>query len=902
MKIWKPHLTLITFSCLLLVGLAERSTAQDPELIVDMERREIYTGESVLYRVTLNHVQNPTAPQLDGFDELFQVVPLGEQSLDSRQLTIINGRRTEIIRRGRQYNYQLTPRRSGTLTIPAPTATVDGAVLTGKSLTLRVLPPDDQDAVRLSFTTDHTAVYPRQPFTLTLTVAVQALPGDLQDRDPLTVQPQPPALEVSWLADNQLPQGLQPQQSWRDILEPLVSRRGHGFQINNIGTSSVFSLFEDTATGFHPQPQRTTLPAADGADVEYWEYRLQRTLIPQKIGKYEFGPVLLKGTFANDIQDGQLVGRRIYAFAPGLEVTVRDVPLPGRPAAYVNVVGRCTVQAALVPATARVGDPMTLTVTLAGPGNLADARPPDLATLPGLKQAFRIYDATRDASDDVCRFTYSVRPLQTQVTEFPAIPLAYFDTATEQYVTIHTDPLPVTILEAETVADAEIVSAAPQTTQTPGNLELSAGGIFANATNLNALRNDMVRPARWLASWVGMLIGWFVVSQGIRYVQRLREDPARLRRRAAPAQARSTLAAATQFLDAGNAAAGGAAVRQALTGLIADYANVPAAGLTPRDAADRLAALGVTAACSTRVEQLLEACDAARYGAAMADLAPLHSEASTLLDQLIAELKKSQFAAVEKITTLLVLGLWLVGCSSAPDLQSSQKFQQVEQAFGQAHTPAEFAQVARQYEPLCRDAFVSGAVLYNQGNAWMRAGEIGRAIAAYRQAVRYRPRDPYLQANLRNALAAVGQDSASSAPSRLMGYLFFWQNWLSYPEKFVVTTLLLAAALATALLGQLTSHRLLWQRSAWVCGALAVLAGLSTGWDWQRFDRTVQGVVIADEVVARKGNSENYAAAFTEQLQEGMEFVVLEKRQDWLHVQVGAAGTGWLPARDVVTY
>ena len=130
--------------------LACDAAAQEPELIVEIEKREIYEGESVLYRVTLNHVENPTAPVLDGFDD-FQVTPLGEQSLDSRQITIINGRRTETVRRGRQYNYRLTPLRSGTLTIPAPTATVDGEVLTGREITLQVRPPDEQDSVILEF-------------------------------------------------------------------------------------------------------------------------------------------------------------------------------------------------------------------------------------------------------------------------------------------------------------------------------------------------------------------------------------------------------------------------------------------------------------------------------------------------------------------------------------------------------------------------------------------------------------------------------------------------------------------------------------------------------------------------------------------------------------------------------
>ena len=98
----------------------------------------------------------------------------------------------------------------------------------------------------------------------------------------------------------------------------------------------------------------------------------------------------------------------------------------------------------------------------------------------------------------------------------------------------------------------------------------------------------------------------------------------------------------------------------------------------------------------------------------------------------------------------------LAGCASAPDLQTSRQFQEIEQAFTEARSPKEFEQVAGRYQQLIDDGLQSGAVLYNQGNAWMRAGQTGRAIACYRQAQRFRPNDPYLSANLQHALDTVG--------------------------------------------------------------------------------------------------------------------------------------------------
>jgi len=896
---------LVLSTCLCLAGVAAHAAAQDPELIVEIEKQQLYEGESVLYRVTLNHTENPTAPELKGLDN-FRVTPLGEQSLDSRQITIINGRQTETVRRGRQYDYRLTPLRSGTLTIPAPTAEIDGAILVGREITLRVTPPEDQRAVLLEFTSNRTSVYPMQPFDLALTIAVKDLPQEFNDRDPLSVQRTPPALQVPWLSDDQLPDGVEPETGWRQILEPMISRRGYGFEINNIGTSSVFSLFGDQKTGFHPKPERTSRQDPSGADVGYWEYRFTRTLIPRRLGTYRFGPITLKGTFAAGLESGQLGGRRIFAMADGLDVTVKDVPFEGRPDSYIGAVGSFDVEAELAPTTARVGDPMTLTLTVTGQGTLDDARPPAIASLPGIPDAFRTYDATEESLGGARRFTYSLRPLSTSVTEFPAIRVSYFDVATEKYVTKNTAAIPITVQDAETLSDSEIVSAPNATRNSGGKLEARAGGVFANDSNFSSLRNQIVRPGRWVATWAGMLGCWVVISLGIRSMKRIREDTGLLRRRSAPARARGALDAAAAFLVLGNVNETCESLRRAVTGLVADYANVPAGGLTPREASQQLESLGIGESLCGRTLELLNHCDAARYGAGADGVSRLHSEASGLVDELHGALRKSprNLLPQEKAlgSALVLLGLVSAGCGLAPDLETVRKFQNADQAFSRATSPSEFARVARQYDQIVGKDFAAGAVLYNQGNAWMRAGETGRAIASYRQAERYRPRDPYLAANLQNALASTGRSGAPSSGSRVAGYVFFWQKWLSYPVKFISTTFLLALTLIISVLYQVTSHQTLLLRVSVVLGMFCAVSAASSAWDWHRVDRTTHGVVTMDQSVARKGNSESYEASFTEPLPEGTEFVVLEERDNWLHVEVGDSGTGWLRDRDIVTY
>ncbi|MCH2201122.1 MAG: BatD family protein [Fuerstiella sp.] len=626
--------TVVVFSTLLATV-----NAQSPDLLVEIDRQQIFEGESFLYQITLNHVENPSAPDLDGFDE-FQVTSLGTRSLNSSQITIINGRRSEVVRRGQQYNYRLTPKKNGVLTIPAPVATVDGEILKGREIEVRVVAPESQDTVVLDYSVDHLTVYPTQPFTVSLVIAVRELPDRFHDRDPLTVQQDPPVLSVPWLDDNQLADGLQPQQRWQEILEPIISRQGHGFQINNIGSSSAFSFFENRATGFHPSPRKSVRKDSAGNDTNYTEYEFQRTFVSQHSGQFDLGPVSLKGTFADSLQNGRLIGTEFYAVAKNVGVTVKDVPTSGQPESYIGAVGVLTVDANLAPSAVRVGDPITLTVQLAGKGTLENTHPPQIARMSSVVERFRTYDATQKSADNTRTFIYSLRPLNAAVTEFPPIPVSYFDVETEQYVTLHTDAIPIAVSETETLSETDIIASAKSQRSLSTGPERRAGGVFANVSNLDALHNEQVHAVRWFATWGTIVIGWFGLTTGIGYIRQRYSDPTLKRRRKALATAEVCLKTAESHLEAGDSVRGCDSIHRAIAGVIAAWAGIPEEGLTARDAAAELTRMRIDSGLASQAAELLENCDAARYGAVSDDVSLLLNEARQLIQQIVNILRR----------------------------------------------------------------------------------------------------------------------------------------------------------------------------------------------------------------------------------------------------------------------
>ncbi|MBN1852677.1 MAG: hypothetical protein JW829_08130 [Pirellulales bacterium] len=248
--------------------------------------------------------------------------------------------------------------------------------------------------------------------------------------------------------------------------------------------------------------------------------------------------------------------------------------------------------------------------------------------------------------------------------------------------------------------------------------------------------------------------------------------------------------------------------------------------------------------------------------------------------------------------TLCTFALFAAGCARQIDLETVRTFQGALQQFDASDSPEDYLRAAAMYQEILDSGIVSGTVLYNQGNAFMQAGKRGRAIAAYRHAQRYRPRDPYLDANLNLAL---GAEPGGSPRRPMIEYILFWQHWLSYPEKFKIVALSAAIAFGFGVCALFLRRRLI-KNLAIAAVVLTLLFSFSAGYDWYRYDRILHGVVIQDRVIARKGNATTYEPAFTEPLSEGTEFRLVYRQGNWLRVRLPSDQEGWLPDDSVVLY
>ncbi len=245
---------------------------------------------------------------------------------------------------------------------------------------------------------------------------------------------------------------------------------------------------------------------------------------------------------------------------------------------------------------------------------------------------------------------------------------------------------------------------------------------------------------------------------------------------------------------------------------------------------------------------------------------------------------------------VLLILLFLFGLKSAELLavESGTRepaFVRALELFDSAKSADDYRESANVLESMLADGFQSGAVYYNLGNAYYRAGEFGRAILNYRKAKPYRPRDSYLAANLEQALS-VAPGRLSEPPRPWWNHVLFWTDWVSVSTKLRSFFLgMSSAAVLTALAIVFRVRRLRFATFALVL--VSVVIGID-GWLCDPQFNPSRRAVITGETIARKGIGNSYEPAFNQPLRDGAEFQILEETSDWTFGHFGGIGDGWV--------
>jgi len=200
------------------------------------------------------------------------------------------------------------------------------------------------------------------------------------------------------------------------------------------------------------------------------------------------------------------------------------------------------------------------------------------------------------------------------------------------------------------------------------------------------------------------------------------------------------------------------------------------------------------------------------------------------------------------------------------------------------------------YRKLAEEAGISnGKLYYNIGNAYFRMDDLGRAILNYKRASLYMPNDDNLRKNLEYARGRRKSVVEEKEREKVLKTLFFLHYDLPYRVRFLIFTISFS-------LIWLVSSAYLFAGGPQLKTVIVVLSIISAAFlasvtvEKVVMERNPEGVIIEEEVTARKGDADTYQPSFTEPLSAGTEFRLVERRGSWWHVELEDGTRCWIPA------
>jgi tetratricopeptide (TPR) repeat protein len=816
----------------LLLLLTVAPVCAEPTFEVSLDRNPISLGESAVLSMTFEDCSPSGMPDLPPIANL----EFGGQS--SEQSYVLNG---ASMTRKTVYSIELHPTKPGDYTIPSIDVMVGGTHLRSRAIALRVL----RGNVPPSAGVPETAFVRLVPSTNVIYLG-QILPVELQ----------------CYCQDNvnniQLPQFSSDNFIIGDL--PNSRQRPPRVRVGN----TIYNLFS-----FH-----TSATAI-------------------KTGTFALGPA----TWSLGVVSGQ---RNFFGMAESHqtsftsdapEIRVLPVPTSGAPPGFSGALGEFTLaEYDAGPTTVGVGDPITLKIRIAGRGAF------DTVTLPANNDTgwreFKTYPPSGklDTSDPMRiegskYFEQVITPQNTEVKEIPPFVFSFFDPAENGFRTLTHPAIPLTVHATAATPQPTVLSTgtAPPEAQEQGEEIVH---IKPMPGRLRADGPPLIQQPGFLACQAVAPLAWLCALARRKCRENLANNPRLRRQRQVAGMVRQGLADLARSAAANDADKFYATVLRLLQERLGERLDLPAPAITEAVLDDLK---GLRSESLALLHDLFHACNQYRY-------TPEHTsrEMDSLIPKVKTALQNLQSLPAAPTRTglpqgvgilLLLLGAMTLRAEPAPD-----PFTQANKLYEEG----KYSQAAAAYQRMTQAGAVSPALYFNLGNACLKAGQIGRAVCAYRRAETLAPRDPDIRANLQIARNQAGDNNPALPGSR-------WTRWIG---RLTLNEWTLAASAAAALFFLVLTAREIWpalKRSGtgltavlgFVCLCLAACLGVAVE------QRLIEhsSVVIVSEAVVRRGPLPESQSVFT--VHDGAELLVLESEGDWLRVTDAARHIGWLAQKEV---
>lgn len=392
-----------------------------------MEEPPYYKNSPFRFQVSFINETPDEPPKFDDSQD-FAIKAFPPQNSTSTQVSIINGKHSETKTVTTTYTYNLTPKKTGTLTIPSLAIVLKGDRKSYRAKTIQVDELNTNDKVTLTQKIGKTVCAVGEPIRVEYTWTSTA---NIENYE-LTI----PFLDLENI-------DIEPV--------PLTQR-----QENSRG-----AMFLQTTKG-------TRIPAFQQSKQGNLVITFAITVIPRKHGTFSIPPTTIvceaidtsrrpqrrtrRGFFDDPFFDSPFSRNhptvKCSAESQPLTLTVKEPPADNRPASYTGLAEPCTIATTADKTDVYVGDPIVLSITLKGP------RFPNSIILPKLSQnknfetRFRVFDNDAPGQlnpDNSITFQRTIRATSTEVTAIPPVEIAWFDANDNAYHTAQSTPIPISV-------------------------------------------------------------------------------------------------------------------------------------------------------------------------------------------------------------------------------------------------------------------------------------------------------------------------------------------------------------------------------------------------------------------------------------------------------------------------
>ena len=566
-------------SLFLLLNITGTTFARNINFEVTVDSNRISLGSSS--RLNLNFygtksVPVPDLPDIDGFD-LDYVGP-------STRMSIINGKVSSSI----THTYILIPLKTGTFKIPPTSIEYKGETYTSKPLSIKVV---------------KSAVSPSLPKEQTISEESEEEVQALKDRIFLVMQTEKNKAyegEIIPVITKLYIGGL----AIRDIQYPEISHEGFLMdkfaeprQSREVINGISYEIIEFETNIFGTREGNLKLGSA----------RLKCNLLIRKQSRSNRAGFPFDDNFFSGFLDTRHTKYPLDLKAKEIPITIMPLPKEKVPANFSGAMGNFGFRLEASPKKVKVGDPITLKMTITGNGNFKSVNPPVL----NFGDNFKTYEPEIKQGNQSKIFEQVIIPKKDTIRKIPKVSFSFFDTGSAQYKMIAKGPISIKV---SPLPKGEELKVFKSKTSVHRKEILGRNIIYIKDTPGKLRQKDkfLCRNKLFIAiQFIPLLV---IISLSIvdKRKKRLETDIRYARHLRAPGKARKNLRQAHRFLDAKETDKFFDAIFKTLQEYLGDKFHLSTAGITS-GIIENLKSKNIGAETLDKLRECFDNCDMARY-------------------------------------------------------------------------------------------------------------------------------------------------------------------------------------------------------------------------------------------------------------------------------------------------